>query len=115
MKENGLTQAVVASTGNVAISYAAYCARAGIKLYAFLTSLVPPEKMRECALYGAQVIKVTATYDRAKELAAQSATQRGMYFDRGLRSIAAVERMMAGVESPVRGVRSCCRTTMLPK
>jgi threonine synthase len=93
MKENGLTQAVVASTGNVAISYAAYCARAGIKLYAFLTSLVPPEKMRECALYGAQVIKVTATYDRAKELASQFATQRGMYYDRGLRSIAAVESM----------------------
>ena len=93
MKENGLTQAVVASTGNVAISYAAYCARAGIKLYAFLTSLVPPEKMRECALYGAQVVKVTATYDRAKELAAQFAAQRGMYFDRGLRSIAAVESM----------------------
>jgi threonine synthase len=93
MKENGLTQAVVASTGNVAISYAAYCARAGIKLYAFLTSLVPAEKMRECALYGAQVVKVTATYDRAKELAAQFAAQRGMYFDRGLRSIAAVESM----------------------
>jgi threonine synthase len=93
MKENGLTQAVVASTGNVAISYAAYCARAGIKLYAFLTSLVPGEKMRECALYGAQVVKVTATYDRAKELAAQFAAQRGMYFDRGLRSIAAVESM----------------------
>ena len=93
MKENGLTEAVVASTGNVAIAYAAYCARAGIKLYAFLTSLVPAEKMRECALYGAQVIKVTATYDRAKELAAQFAAQRGMYFDRGLRSIAAVESM----------------------
>ncbi len=93
MKENGLTQAVVASTGNVAISYAAYCARAGIKLYAFLTSLVPAEKMREVALYGAQVVKVTATYDRAKELAAQFAAQRGMYFDRGLRSIAAVESM----------------------
>ena len=93
MKEQGLTQAVVASTGNVAISYAAYCARAGIKLYAFLTSLTPVEKMRECALYGAQVIKVTATYDRAKELAAQFATQRGMFYDRGLRSIAAVESM----------------------
>src|SRR5260221_5393200 len=93
MKENGLTQAVVASTGNVAISYAAYCARAGIKLYAFLTSLVPAEKMRECALYRAQVVKVTSTYDRAKELAAQFAAQRGMYFDRGLRSIAAVGSM----------------------
>jgi threonine synthase len=93
MKESGLTQAVVASTGNVAMAYAAYCARAGIKLYAFLTSLVPAEKMRECALYGAQVIKVTATYDRAKELAEKFASQRGMYYDRGLRSIAAVESM----------------------
>jgi threonine synthase len=93
MKETGLTEAVVASTGNVAISYAAYCARAGIKLYAFLTSLVPPEKMRECALYGAQVIKVTSTYDKCKEIAQAFAQQRGMYYDRGLRSIAAVESM----------------------
>jgi threonine synthase len=93
MKEAGITEAVVASTGNVAISYAAYCARVGIKLYAFLTSLVPPEKMRECALYGAQVIKVTTTYDKSKELAQNFAQQRSMYYDRGLRSIASVESM----------------------
>jgi len=93
MKEAGIRDAVVASTGNVAISYAAYGARAGIKVYAFLTSLVPPEKMRECALYGAQVIKVTATYDQSKELAQAFARQRGMYYDRGLRSIASVESM----------------------
>jgi threonine synthase len=93
LKEAGITDAVVASTGNVAIAYAAYCARAGIKLYAFLTSLVQPEKMRECALYGAQVIKVTATYDRCKEIAQQFARQRNMYFDRGLRNIACVESM----------------------
>jgi threonine synthase len=93
LKEAGVTEAVVASTGNVAISYAAYCARAGIKLYAFLTSLVPPEKMRECALYGAQVIKVTGTYDRAKEIAQEFANQRNMFYDRGLRSLAAVESM----------------------
>jgi threonine synthase len=93
LKEAGLSEVVVASTGNVAISYAAYCARAGIKLYAFLTSLVPVEKMRECALYGAQVIKVAGTYDRAKEIAQQFAGERNMYYDRGLRSIASVESM----------------------
>jgi threonine synthase len=93
MKEAGITEAVVASTGNVAISYAAYCARVGIKLYAFLTSLVPAEKMRECALYGAQVIKVTTTYDKSKELAQHFARQRSMYYDRGLRSIASMESM----------------------
>jgi len=93
MKENGVTEAVVASTGNVAISYSAYCARAGIKLWAFFTSMVPQDKMREVALYGTQVIKVTGTYDRAKELAADFAKQRNLYFDRGARSIAAVESM----------------------
>ena len=93
LREAGLTEVVIASTGNVAISYAAYCARAGIKLYAFLTSMCPAEKMREVALHGAQVIKVTGTYDRCKELAQQFARDRNMYYDRGLRSIASAESM----------------------
>ncbi len=93
LREAGLTEVVIASTGNVAISYAAYCARAGIKLYAFLTSMCPAEKMREVALHGAQVIKVTGTYDRCKEIAQQFARERNMYYDLGLRSIASVESM----------------------
>lgn len=56
MKEAGIDEAVVASTGNVAIAYSAYSARAGIKLWAFVTSSIPPEKMREVALYGSEVI-----------------------------------------------------------
>lgn len=93
MKENGVTEAVLSSTGNVAISYSAYCARAGIKLWAFLNSAVPSDKMHEVALYGTQVVKVTGTYDRAKELAAEFARQRNLYYDKGARSIAAVESM----------------------
>ncbi len=93
MKELGVTEAVLASTGNVAISYAAYSARAGIKIWAFLTSLVPAEKMREVAVYGAQVIKVTGTYDQTKRIAADFAQRRGLYLDRGIRSIAARESM----------------------
>lgn len=93
MKEMGVREAVVASTGNVAISYSAYCARAGIKLWAFLTSLVPPEKMREVALYGSEVVKVTATYDQTKQVAAEFAARQGLHLDRGIRSIAARESM----------------------
>ncbi|MBE9507644.1 MAG: pyridoxal-phosphate dependent enzyme [Chloroflexi bacterium] len=93
MKELGVTEAVVASTGNVAISYSAYSALAGIKLWAFLTSLVPPEKMREVALYGSEVIKVTGTYDQTKEVAAQFAEHKGLFRDRGIRSISARESM----------------------
>lgn len=93
LKEAGITEAVIASTGNVAIAYSAYAARAGIKLWAFLTSLVPAEKMREVAIYGTQVVKVTSTYDQAKRVAAEFARQRGLYIDRGARSIASVEAM----------------------
>ena len=50
LKEAGITEMVAASTGNVAISYSAYASRAGVKLWAFVTSLVPAVKMREIAL-----------------------------------------------------------------
>ena len=92
-KEAGITEVVVASTGNVAISYSAYCARAGIKLWAFLTSTVPADKMREVALYGTEVVKVTSTYDRTKAVATQFANHKGLVLDRGVRSIAAKESM----------------------
>jgi threonine synthase len=93
LKAAGVTEMVLASTGNVAISYSAYAARAGIKLWAFLTSLVPAEKMREVAIYGTQVIKVTGSYDQAKQVAAEFARQRGLYLERGSRSIPSVEAM----------------------
>ncbi len=93
LKEAGITETVVASTGNVAISYSAYAARAGIKLWAFLTSLVPAVKMREVAIYGTQVVKVTGSYDQAKQVAAEFARQRDMYNDRGALSIPSLEAM----------------------
>jgi len=93
LKEAGINEVVLSSTGNVAIAYSAYAARAGIKLWAFLTSLVPAEKMREVAIYGTQVVKVTSTYDQAKLVAAEFARQRGFYLERGARSIPSVEGM----------------------
>jgi threonine synthase len=93
MKEHEITEAIVASTGNVAISYSAYSALAGIKLWAFLTSLVPSEKMREVALYGSEVVKVTGTYDQTKEVAAEFAARKGIFLDRGIRGISARESM----------------------
>ena len=83
MKEQGITEAVVASTGNVAISYSAYSALAGIKLWTFLTSSVPADKMREVALYGSEVINVTGTYVETKKVAADFAEHKGLHLDRG--------------------------------
>src|SRR5574341_1034611 len=93
LKEAGITEMVAASTGNVAISYSAYAARAGIKLWAFVTSLVPAVKMREIALYGSQVVKVTGSYDQAKQIASEFARQRNLYLDMGARTITSIEAM----------------------
>jgi threonine synthase len=93
LKEAGITEMVAASTGNVAISYSAYAARAGIKLWAFVTSLVPAVKMREIAIYGSQVVKVTGSYDQAKQVATEFARQRNLYLDMGARTITSIEAM----------------------
>lgn len=93
LKEADIREMVVASTGNVAISYSAYCARSGIKLWAFLDTNVPHEKMREVALYGTEVIKVSSTYDRTKQVAAQFAEHRHLFLDKGVKGIAAREAM----------------------
>ncbi len=93
LQEHDLKEAVISSTGNVAIAFSASCARAGIKLWGFLTSLVPADKMHEVAIYGTKVIKVTGTYDVAKVLAREFAIQRKLYLDRGVHSIASVESM----------------------
>lgn len=93
LREMGVDSVVVASTGNVAIAYAAYGARAGIKVWAFFPSLTPGEKMREAALFGAEVIKITGTYDQTKEFAARFAKSKGLFLDRGIKSVAAIEAM----------------------
>jgi len=93
LRRAGITECVLASTGNAGTAYAAYCARAGIKLWLFLTSLVPSEKMREAALYGAEVVKVSGTYDETKTVAAQFAKRRGIYMDRGAKAVPGKESM----------------------
>lgn len=93
MRQAGISECVLASTGNAAAAYSAYCARADIKLWVFLTSLVPAAKMREAALYGAEVVKVTGTYDQAKKVASDFAARRNIHFDKGAKSIAGKESM----------------------
>jgi threonine synthase len=93
MKEAGIKEAVVASTGNVAIAYSAYGARAGIKLWVFVPSSVPSEKMREVAIYGSEVIKVAGTYDQTKAVAAEFAHSKRIFLDKGVKGIAAKEAM----------------------
>ncbi|MEO1444534.1 MAG: pyridoxal-phosphate dependent enzyme, partial [Chloroflexota bacterium] len=93
LKRAGITEVVLASTGNAGVAYAAFCARAGIKLWLFVNSLVPAEKMREAALYGAEVIKISGTYDEAKKIAGEFAKRKGMHYDKGAKSVPGKESM----------------------
>src|SRR5262249_53934574 len=93
MLENGVKEAVIASTGNAAVAYAAACAQAGIKLWVFMTCLVPQEKLREAALFGAEVIRVSGNYDQTKQIAAQFAQRRHLLLDRVATSVPARESM----------------------
>src|SRR5258706_268126 len=83
----------VCKQGNAAVAYAAACARAGIKLWDFMTSLVPQEKLREAALFGAEVIRVSGNYDQTKQIAAQFAQRKNLHLDRGASSVPARESM----------------------
>ncbi len=87
LQQRGIHECVMASTGNKAAAYAAFCARAGIRLWIFLTSTVPAEKLRELALYGAEVVKIAGTYDQAKKVAVDFAARRKLYYDAGAQSI----------------------------
>ncbi|MBZ0277812.1 MAG: pyridoxal-phosphate dependent enzyme, partial [Anaerolineae bacterium] len=93
MRRAGITECVLASTGNAGVAYAAYCARAGIKLWLFLTSLAIADKLREAALYGAEVVRVSGTYDETKHVAAEFAQRKGIHLDRGAKAIPGKESM----------------------
>ncbi len=89
--QRGIKECVMASTGNKAAAYAAFCARAGIRLWIFLTSTVPAEKLRELALYGAEVVKIAGTYDQAKQVAKDFAARRNLFYDGGTQFLPARE------------------------
>jgi len=93
MNEGGIREAVIASTGNAAVAFAAASARGGIKLWVFMTSLVPQEKLREAALFGAEVIRVSGNYDQTKQIASQFAQRKNLLLDRGASAIPSRESM----------------------
>lgn len=93
MKEQGIKEIVLASTGNVAISYSAFAAKAGIKIHAFLTALTPDEKIREIQVYGTPTVKVPGHYDYTKQVAADFAQAQGIFLDNGLKNFTSVESM----------------------
>jgi len=73
LKENGIKEYCVASTGNIANAFAHYLAEAGISLTVFIPSDALKANEAEVSSYGQKIYRVKGDYAMAKKIAAQYA------------------------------------------
>jgi threonine synthase len=75
----GAEEIVVASTGNMGSSIAAYCARAGIPVNIFVPANVSGNKLKQMKAYGATIHNVDGDYSKAAEKAYEAYKDNGWY------------------------------------
>jgi threonine synthase len=78
LKEIGVKEYVVASTGNIAVACSRYLNAAGVSLYAFIPGNSSPAQEAEIACFGQRVFRVKGDYTRTKEFAQEFSTRHGM-------------------------------------
>lgn len=71
LKENGITEYCIASTGNIANAYAHYLAKADISLSVFIPQDALRANEAEVNSYGQRIYRVKGDYTEAKKIAAQ--------------------------------------------
>ncbi len=77
--EMGGKAVVCASTGNMAASVAAYCAKAEIPCYVIIPEKTPMGKLAQSIAYGAKVIRVRGDYDDCVRLSVQMSKRYRYY------------------------------------
>lgn len=76
--ERGATSVICASTGNTAASAAAYAAASGVPCTVVLPAgYVAPGKLAQALVYGARIVAIDGSFDRALELACEAAERSG--------------------------------------
>ena len=78
LRENGVAEYVVSSTGNIGVAYSRYLSQTDIPLYVFIPEDSSVFQAAEVACFGQKVFKVEGDYRRAKELAAEFAEKNGI-------------------------------------
>jgi len=68
LKELGVKRVAIPSAGNAAAALAAYGARAGMEVYAFMPRDVPESILKECVFMGAKVYLVDGLIDDAAQI-----------------------------------------------
>jgi threonine synthase len=79
LKELGIHRIAIPSAGNAAAALAAYGARAGIEVYAFMPKDVPDFILKECVYMGAKVYLVNGLIGQAGEIVERLATRYGWF------------------------------------
>ncbi|MCF8108883.1 MAG: pyridoxal-phosphate dependent enzyme [Desulfohalobiaceae bacterium] len=76
-RKHGITDIVLASTGNAASSMAGVAAAAGQQVSIFLPETVPLAKLVQALQYGASVFKVAGNYDLAFDFSLEYSRRKG--------------------------------------
>ncbi len=77
--ELGAKAVSCASTGNMAASVAAYCAKAKIPCYVVIPEKTPMGKLAQALAYGASILKVRGDYSDCVRLSTEMAKEYGYY------------------------------------
>jgi threonine synthase len=79
-KELGVEKCIVPTAGNAGVALAAYAARANMQATVVMPTITPKEFVKECELYGGEVILTEGLIDRCAAKVAEL-NRDGDYFD----------------------------------
>ena len=79
-KNSGCDKIGTVSTGNMAVSVAAYGARAGLKTLVLVNNNIPAEKLNPIAIYGPCLIKVEGDYSKIYDVSLEIGKKLGITF-----------------------------------
>lgn len=79
-REHGVTELVEDSSGNAGASVAAYSASAGIKAHIFAPASAPEGKLRQIAVYGAEVHAIEGPREAAAKAAVNFSIERDIVY-----------------------------------
>ena len=78
-KEEGIDEIAAASTGNAGSSIAGICANQGQKAIVFVPASAPDAKLTQIQLYGAELVRISGTYDEAFEASLRYSEETGCF------------------------------------
>ena len=79
-KNSGYDKIGTVSTGNMAVSVAAYGAKAGLKTLVLVNNTIPEEKVGPIAIYGPCLIKVEGDYSKIYDVSFEIGEKLGIAF-----------------------------------